>query len=541
VREAVTGSRADILIRGGDVLSGSGDPAISADVAIADGRIVAVASRYEGSATRVIDARGLVVAPGFIDIKTHSDFTLPLTPTADSMIRQGVTTEVIGHCGFSVAPVLPGREALLREYLAGFAAWMPVRTTSFAEYLATFPACSVNVIMQVGHNTLRLMATGMDDRAPRADEMALMQHLLTEALDAGALGLSSGPFTPPGAYASAEELARLVAVLSGTGASYATHVRDEASGLQEAMREAIAAAEASRVRVHLVHFKLSGTDNWGGAASILAELEAARARGVRVDADLYPYTAAANPLRNLFPPWVQEGGVDEMLKRMARSDVRARVRAEFAARGLRSFGRIPSWDAVTIATAPTRPDDAGLTIADIARRRDVDPLNAACDYVIEDRGQTFVLIESINEDDVRALLRSRMFLVGSDGRAMAPDSVTGRGKPHPRNYGTFPRLLGRYVRELGLLSLPEAVWKITGGPARVLGLTDRGVLREGYCADVTIFDPATILDHATFADPSQYPDGIPYVILNGVLVVDGGEHTKATPGRVLRRRGDAVR
>ena len=185
MREAVTGSRADILIRGGDVLSGSGDPAISADVAIADGRIVAVASRYEGSATRVIDARGLVVAPGCIDIKTHSDFTLPLTPTADSMIRQGVTTEVIGHCGFSVAPVLPGREALLREYLAGFAAWMPVRTTSFAEYLATFPACSVNVIMQVGHNTLRLMATGMEDRAPRADEMALMQHLLTEALDVG--------------------------------------------------------------------------------------------------------------------------------------------------------------------------------------------------------------------------------------------------------------------------------------------------------------------------------------------------------------------
>jgi N-acyl-D-aspartate/D-glutamate deacylase len=327
------------------------------------------------------------------------------------------------------------------------------------------------------------MATGMEDRAPDPTELALMQRLLTEALDAGALGLSSGPFTPPGAYASPDELAGLVRLLSSYGAGYATHVRDEAGGLIEAVREAIAAAESARVGVHLVHFKLSGTDNWGGAGRILGEIEAARARGVRVDADLYPYTAAANPLRNLFPPWVQEGGVEAMLGRLARPAVRARVRAELAASGLRSFGRIPSWDAVTIATAPTRPEDAGLTIAEIARRRATDPLDAACDYVIADRAQTFVLIESIAEEDVRTLLRSPVFLVGSDGRAMAPDSVTGQGKPHPRNYGTFPRLLGRYVRELRLLSLPDAVWKITGGPARVLRLADRGLLREGFRAE----------------------------------------------------------
>jgi len=537
----MTRATADLVIRGGEVLSGVGDPAVPADVAIADGRIVAVTPRYAGAARRVVAAQGLVVAPGFIDIKTHSDFTLPLTPTADSMVRQGVTTEVIGHCGFSVAPVVAGREALLREYLAGFAAWMPVRATSFHDYLATFPACSVNVVPQVGHNTLRLMTTGMEDRAATSDELTLMQRLLGEALEAGALGLSSGPFTPPGAFASPDELARLVRVLAGTGAGYATHVRDEASGLLDAVREAIAAAEAAGVRLHLVHFKLSGTDNWGGAARILAEIDTARARCVQVDGDLYPYTAAANPLRNLFPPWVQGGGVASMLERLGRSDVRARVRAEFAAHGLRSFGRIPSWDAVTIATAPTRPDDAGLTIADIARRGGVDPVDAACDYVIEDRGQTFVRIESIAEDDVQALLRSPVFLVGSDGRAMAPDSVTGRGKPHPRNYGTFPRLLGRYVRELGLLSLPEAVWKITGGPARVLGLSDRGLLREGFRADVTVFDPTTVIDQATFADPGRYPVGIPYVVVNGVVVVDGGEHTGATPGIVLRRHGNRVR
>jgi N-acyl-D-amino-acid deacylase len=532
---------ADIVIRGGEVLTGSGTTPVPADVAITSGRIAAISPRYHGRANRVIDARELVVAPGFIDIKTHSDFTLPLTPTADSKVLQGVTTEVVGHCGFSVAPVLPGREPILREYLAGFAAWMSIQPTTFAAYLAAFPACSVNTVMQVGHNTLRLMAMGMEDRAPSADEFALMQRLLTEALDAGALGLSSGPFTPPGAYASPDELSRLVRLLSPYGAGYATHIRDEANNLMDAVREAIAAAEAARVHVQLVHFKLSGMDNWGGTAPILGELESARSRGALVDADLYPYTAAGNPLRNLFPPWAQEGGTDAMLERLTRPHVRARIRAEFAASGLRSFGRIPSWEAVTIATAPTRPDDAGLTIAEIARRRGTDPVDAACDYVITDRGQTYVLIESIAEEDVRALLRSPVFLVGSDGRAMAPDSITGRGKPHPRNYGTFPRLLGRYVRDLGLLSLSEAIWKITGGPARVLGLTDRGLLREGYCADVTIFDPRTIADRATFDEPSQYPIGIPYVIVNGVLIVDHGEHTKATPGRVLRRGADGVR
>jgi N-acyl-D-aspartate/D-glutamate deacylase len=533
-------SGVDVVIQGGEVLDGTGAAPVPADVLITGDRIGAIVPRSAGASWRVIDARGLVVAPGFIDVKTHSDFTLPLTPTAESKVFQGVTTEVLGHCGFSVAPVLPGREELLREYLSGVPPGLPVRPTTFTDYLATFPACSVNTIMQVGHNTLRLMTTGMDDRAPSADEFAAMQRLMTEALDAGALGLSSGAFTPPGAYATPDELARLVGLLTPYGAGYASHIRDEASGLIEAMREAFAAAEAARVHVQLVHFKLSGTDNWGSAARVLAEIDAARARGVAVDADLYPYTAAGNPLRNLFPPWVQEGGVEAMLARLALADVRARVREEFARNGLNSFGRIPSWDAVTISTAATRPDDAGLSMAEIARRRGVDPVDAVCDYVIADRAQTYVLIESIAEQDVRALLQSPAFLVGSDGRAMAPDSITGRGKPHPRNYGTFPRLLGHYVRELGLLSLEEAVWKITGGAARMLRLTDRGLLRAGYRADVTVFDPAAVLDRATYDDPSRYPVGIPYVLVNGVPVVDGGEHTRATPGRVLRRGPDGV-
>jgi N-acyl-D-aspartate/D-glutamate deacylase len=530
----------DIVIRGGQVIDGSGSPGRVADVAIRDGRIVAIEPRWAGQARRVIDARGRVVSPGFVDIKTHSDWTLPLNPRAESKIRQGVTTEVIGHCGFSVAPVLPGRAEMLRDYLAPSAPWLPFRETTFADYMEAFPVASVNTVMQVGHNTLRLMALGMENRPPSADEMTLMRRLLEEALAAGALGLSSGVFTAPGCFASAEELASLAHVLRGYGASYATHIRDEATRVFEAVREAIAIAETCGVHVQIVHLKLSGTDSWGGAARLLAEIEAARRRGVPVDCDQYPYTTASNPLRNLLPAWVQEGGVEPMLARLGRPDVRARARQDMAARGLASWGRIPSWDAVRIAVSPHRPECEGRTIADIARSRSCDGVDAVCDYLIADRGATRILVTSMAEEDVRELLRSPAVLVGSDGYAVAPYGVTSQGKPHPRCYGAFPRVLGHYVRELRLLTLPQAIHKMTGGPAAAIGLVDRGLLRTGYRADVTVFDPETIAERATFDEPHQYPVGVATVIVNGVPVVDGGGHTGALPGQVLRRRSGGV-
>lgn len=529
----------DIVIRGGEVIDGTGAPGRTADVRVRDGTIVGIGEG--GDARRVIDARGLVVAPGFIDIKTHSDWTLPLIPRAESKVRQGVTTEVLGHCGYSVAPVLAGKAELLRDYLAPSAPWLPFRETTFADYVDTFPPTSVNTIMQVGHNTLRLMVMGMENRAPTAGELDAMRALLEEALDAGALGLSSGLFTAPGSWADADELGALAAVLREHGAAYATHVRDEAGGIFESVREAIAIGGRFGIHVQIVHLKLSGTDTWGGAARLLEEIEAARRRGVRLDCDQYPYTAASNPLRNLLPLWVQEGGVEPMLGRLADPGVRARIRGDLDAHGLTSWGRVASWQAVRVATAPNRPELAGLTLEDIAKSRGRDPLDAVCDVLVADRGATRVLITSISEDDVRTLLRSPTVLVGSDGFAVAPYGVTGQGKPHPRYYGTFPRVLGHYVRDLGLLPLPLAVWKMTGGPARALGLVDRGVLREGARADLTLFDPATVADRATYADPHRYPTGIPTVIVNGVVVVDGGEHTGALPGRVLRRTAAGVR
>jgi N-acyl-D-aspartate/D-glutamate deacylase len=506
-----------------------------ADVVVRGGHVIAVEPGYRGEARKVIDARDHIVAPGFIDIETHSDFTLPLYQGAESRVHQGVTTEVVGSCGFTLAPALPFRAGLLEEYLAAMAPGLEIKEHGFAEYLDSFPPTAVNTIMQVGHNTLRLMVMGMEDRPPTAYELALMQHQLEEALEAGALGLSSGLFTPPGAYAERDELLALARVLRRHEAGYATHLRDEAGGILDAVREAVDLGERTGVHVQIVHLKLSGTDNWGGAPRLLAELEAARTRGVPVDCDQYPYTTAVTPLRAVLPPWVHEGGIRRMLARLADVKVRVDLRAEIGTRGLRSLGRISSWDAVRISHSPASPDDVGRTIREIAARHGADPLDTLCDLLLADSGTTRVLVDGMHEDDVRAFLAAPWVLVGSDGRSVAPRGPLAHDRPHPRFYGAFPRVLGRYVRDLGLLTLPQAVYKMTGGAATALGLVNRGLLRPGYAADITVFDAATIDDQGSYEDPERYPSGVAHVIVNGVVVVEAGMHTGALPGRVLRR------
>jgi N-acyl-D-aspartate/D-glutamate deacylase len=525
----------DLLIRGGQLLDGTGAPGREADVRVRAGRIVAVEPGSARPARRVIDARGQVVAPGFIDIHTHSDFTLPLNPRAESKVRQGVTLEVVGNCGFSVAPALPGRAAMLREYLASSAPWLPFTETSFADYVAAFPPTAVNVILQVGHNTLRLMTAGMEARPVTADELATMERLLAEALAAGAWGMSSGLFTAPGAYADAGEIHALARVLREHGAAYSSHIRDEANRVGAAVREAIAVAATTGVHVQIAHLKLSGMDNWGGAAGLLEEIAGARGRGLAVDCDAYPYDTASNPLRNLFPRWVMAGGIPAMLERLGRADVRTRLRADIAREGLNNFGRIPSWDVVRVAVAPNLPDEAGRTLGEIARQRGVEPLDAVCDFVIADRGETRILVTSMSDKDVHAISATPWVTVGSDANSLATAGVTGQGKPHPRSYGTHARLLGPYVRDLRLLSLPAAVHKTTGAAAAALGLTDRGVLREGCWADVAVFDADRIADRATYDDPHRYAVGISTVVVNGEVVVDAGDHTGALPGQLLRR------
>jgi N-acyl-D-amino-acid deacylase len=529
----------DILIRGGSVIDGSGRPGEIADVAIEGGRIARIDPALSGEAARVIDATGLAVTPGFIDIKTHSDFTLPINPKAESKVRQGVTTEIIGHCGFSVAPVLLGKTQLLADYLSGGAPWLPFREVSFPDYLDTFPAVAVNAGMLVGHNTLRLMAMGLEDRAPTGAELDQMIALLDEGLGAGALGFSTGLFTPPGSFAEPAEIMALCEVVARHRAGYFTHIRDESNKVLEAVEEAIAVARAYPIHVEIVHLKCSGVDNWGKAGEILERIDRARAEGCDIDCDAYPYAAGANPLKNLLPPWVQVGDNAAMLARLALPEMRARIEAEIADNGLNNWGRIPSWEAVQVSISPNLPQNAGKTIAALAASRGVDPIDLVCDHLIEDNGATRVLITSIAEDDIRTIVRSPTALVGSDGNCVADYGITSQGMPHPRFYGTFPRIIGHYVGAERLLPLEQAVHKMTGGSARALKLNDRGLLAEGYRADVAIFDPADFRDQATYAEPHRYPTGPrTSVIVNGVIVVDNAVHTGALPGMVLRRAAD---
>jgi N-acyl-D-aspartate/D-glutamate deacylase len=526
-------SREDIVIRGGIVVDGTGAPGRLADVAIRDGRIAAI-GEITSSAARVIEAKGKVVAPGFIDIKTHSDWTLPLMPLAESKVRQGVTTEVVGHCGYSCAPCLPGKAEELKSYLGPSAPWLDFAETSFADYARTYPPTAVNRVMLVGHNTLRLMVMGLERRPPTPPELARIKSLVEEALDAGAFGLSSGLFTPPGAYAAGDEMVELGRVLAHYGARYFTHLRDEAGTVFDAVAEAIEFGERCGVHVQIVHAKVSGTNNWGQAEKFLQLLRAARERDIGIDCDEYPYTAASNPLRNLMPPWLQEGGFEATLARLRDPGARARIRREVAASGLNNFGHVKDWDAVRISISPNLPQYTGKTIAEIALSQRKDPLDAALDYIAADRGQTRIVVESISEDDVRAFVRAPEVMVGSDGNSVAPYGTTGQGKPHPRFYGTFARILGKYVREEAVVPLETAIRKMTDASAAALGLSKRGQLRAGFHADVTVFDPATIAERATYDDPHQFAVGIEAVIVNGVPVLERGEHTGATPGEMLR-------
>jgi N-acyl-D-aspartate/D-glutamate deacylase len=381
----------------------------------------------------------------------------------------------------------------------------------------------------------------LEDRAPTEAELDGMIALLEDALRAGALGMSSGLFTPPGSFAQPEEMKALCTVLKRHKASYFTHIRDESNKVLEAVDEAIDIARACGVHVEIVHLKCSGIDNWGKAAQILDKIAAARAQGCEIDCDAYPYAAGANPLKNLLPPWVQIGGNDAMLARLALPEIQARIRAEIADHGLNNWGRIPSWEAVQISISPQRPETAGQTVTALASARGCDPVDQICDHLIADCGATRVLITSICEDDIRTIVRSPTALVGSDGNCVATYGIVSQGMPHPRFYGTFPRIIGHYVHHERLIALEQAIYKMTGGPAKALKLRDRGLLREGYRADITMFDPDDFRDQATYADPHRYPSGArTTVIVNGSLVIENATHTGATPGIVLRRRRDGT-
>jgi N-acyl-D-amino-acid deacylase len=490
----------DVLIRGAALYDGTGAPPRLDDVALRGDRIARVGGLADARAAVAIDARGLALAPGFIDVHTHDDFALVVRPEMDFKILGGVTTVVVGNCGFGAAP-WPTASVMARAFHpdAKLPEW-----SGYAGYMSRLEADppSTNAAVLVGHGTLRASVMGGAAGAPKPDELEAMTAIVREGRDAGAVGFSTGLVYEPGRHAATGEIAELAAEFAGTGGLYATHMRDEGAKLLDSVREALEIGSRAGVPVQISHHKASGEAAWGLVRESLALIERARADGQDVHADQYPYTAGSTILAAV----VQNGGFGG---------------------GAGGLGRVAP-ESVFVASAKGHPEWEGRSIAELARALGKDALETAQHVMAHAPGATAVM-HTMNEDDVRTVMRHPSTMIGSDGIPSLP------GKPHPRLWGTFARVLGRYARELGLFSLEEGVHRMTGLPARKFGLRDRGVIRDGAFADLVLFDAARIIDVGTYEDPNHPPAGIHHVFVNGTRVVRDGAHTGARPGRPLRR------
>lgn len=526
----------DLKIEGATVIDGTGAEGSRADVGVRDDVIAAVGDLSRESAGSTLRAAGRVLAPGFIDMHSHSDWRLWENRRAESKIRQGVTTEVVGNCGFSPAPVATEFLDDLRGFALHVPAGMDFRWRSVGEYLRAFDAdgTALNVVQLVGHGALRVATMGFARRAPDVKELARMQRLMADAMEDGAWGLSTGLIYAPGSYAATEEIVEIARVAGRRRGFYASHIRGEGATLLDAVAEAIRVGREGDLPVQVSHIKAAGRPNWGKVAQALALIDAARGDGLDVMADVYPYTASSTTLRTLLPDWVLEGGVDAMLKRLTDPDVRARIRGELEApaTGQSLLDRV-GWENIMIASCARRKDAEGRRLSELGAARGVDPLEAALELIVDEAGKAYMILFQLDEADLRRALVHPMVMIGSDGSSLAPYGALGAGKPHPRSYGTFPRVLGEYAREQRVLGLPEAVHKMTGLPARRLGLRDRGVVRVGARADLVVFDARRVADQATYEEPHRYPVGVEHVLVNGRLVIKDGEHTGSLPGRLL--------
>ncbi|MCK2220959.1 D-aminoacylase [Actinomadura sp. ATCC 31491] len=507
----------DVLITGGTLVDGTGAPPRRADVGIRDGRVTEVsegAADAGAPAADVLDATGLVVTPGFVDLHSHADFTVIDAPEAEACLRQGVTTLVTGNCGMSP---FPAHEGPYREF------------GLFADAVdAARPA--VNIAPLVGHGALRAAVLGQERRPAEPAELARMRELLAEAAGQGAFGLSTGLIYAPGSFAGAEEVVALATEAARHGLLYATHMRDEGDRLVEAVEEAVAAARASGVRLQISHLKAMGPANHGKVATALAMIDQAVADGFDVACDVYPYTASSTTLTSRLPGWALDGGVPALLERLADPATRERVLADLRPAVGRTF--LP--EGVVIASLPPGPYESrvGDSIADIARDTGVEPAAAVLDVLAAHRAQVEIVNHAMAERDVDAVLRHPASAVASDGWVLR---APGPGHPHPRSFGTFARVLGRYVREREVVTLAEAVRKMTSLPASRLGLADRGTVAPGQVADLAVLDPGAVADLATFADPWQYAEGVRHVLVGGVPALRDGRVTEERRGRALRR------
>jgi N-acyl-D-amino-acid deacylase len=531
-----SGPSSSYLIRGALVVDGSGGPPGKGEVLVAGERIAALAPRIDEPAARVVDADGLVLAPGFIDIHSHTDMALFRNPLAPSKVFQGVTSEVIGNCGLGMFPVAAGRERELAEYLRLHDFSLPaegIGWSDFASYADRVDSLGLvsHVAPLVGHAPLRIAVMGMADRVPAAAELERMERLLDEALRQGAWGMSTGLIYPPGSYATTAELIALARILAASDTLYASHIRNEGEGLMTALDEAISIGRESGARVQVSHLKVLGKKNRGRGRETLALLAAARSRGVDVGADQYPYDASATTLAAVVPQWAHAGGVTALLGRLRDPGLKARLAAEIG-REMAAREGAAGIMVSNIRSARNRPL-SGRTVAAIGAEWGCSPEDAVIRLLVEEEGSVGAIFFSMAEEDVATILADPQVAVGSDGHAL--DAADAGEATHPRSYGTFPRVLGHYVREARLLTLATAIRKMTALPAGHLGFTDRGLVRTGFAADLVLFDPTAIADRATYADPHCFATGIVHLLVAGQPVIWDGKLTGTRPGRVLRK------
>ena len=531
----------DLIITNGTVIDGSGRPGFPADVAMKGDRIVKIGKLAGATATQTRDARGQIVAPGFIDMLGQSEQFLLIDPRGMSKIMMGVTTEITGE-GESIAPVndriLKEQEDVNRRYN------LNVDWRTLDQYFNRLKkqGSGLNLGTFVGATQVREYVIGYDDRPPTQAELEQMKKLVADAMKDGALGVSTSLQYVPARFAKTDEIVELAKVAHQYGGRYITHQRSEANAIDDSMKEVFEIARRANIPAEIWHFKTAYQKNWGRMPEMLRRIETARRQGLKITADVYPYVAGSTSLSACLPPWALEGGTEKMVSRLRDAETRKRLKSEIS-------NDAKDWEniylgsggpgGILIGAVVNRELDnwQGKRLSEIAVAQNKDPLDALFDFIIADHGQTGAIFFMMQESDMEAALKSPLVSICTDSAARAADGPLAGSKSHPRGWGTYPRILGKYVRDKKLLPLELAIHKMTGLPAANVGLKERGLIREGYFADLTIFDPKTVNDRATFEEPNQYPSGINYVIVNGQIEVDNGKRTTALAGRPLRGPG----
>jgi N-acyl-D-amino-acid deacylase len=534
----------DLIIANGHIIDGTGSPWYSGDVGIRGGRIAAIGNLSGAAAKRRIDAAGDVVAPGFIDMLGQSEFTILVDPRLPSKIYQGITTEITGE-GNSVAPMTGQARIEAAQTLEHYG--LKADWQSLGEYFARLErqGIGINLASYVGATTLREIVIGDENRPPTAAELARMQALVREAMEQGAVGVSTALEYAPAPYASTEELIALASAAAPYGGIYATHMRSEGDSINAALDETFRIAREAHISTEIWHLKVAGKSNWGHMPDVIKRIEAARASGLDVSANTYAYTAWFNDMSAFVPPWAHEGGTEKMLERLKDPAARARIVKDIktpSGTWDNEWDEVPGPESILVGVvkSPALLPLQGQTIAAIAKSRGKDPIDTLLDILVEDHGFTQCAVFGMQEDDVALALVQPWVSIDNDSSGTSPQGLLGEEHPHPRAYGTFPRILRKYVREEHRLRLEEAVRKFSALPAQRMRLTDRGVLKRGLWADIVVFDPATIADRSTFSSPNQTAVGMRWVLVNGVPVIADGQMTGAKPGQVLRGPGYKV-